>query len=118
MLALSGCLKSHDHHYTQVVPEKPAKAAGVLVTSLPHVPSYYIPETDGVDCRWLSFDGNESYSLLFQKQLTGLQKDALKSGDNAVVDFRVSNGTREAQGSAWRVLMTQLCGDDVQVAKR
>jgi hypothetical protein len=115
---LAGCKPGVTRHYLQEVPAKPAKASDVLLTSLSHVPGYYIRTTGGVDCRWLSFDDNQNYQKLFSGAMAGLQKDALKGGYNAVVNFRVSNGTWEAQGSAWRVLMTQLCGDDVEVARK
>jgi len=49
--------------------------------------------------------------------LDSLKKQALKDGDNAIVNLHVSNGTWEAQGSAWRVLMTQFCGDEAFAAR-
>lgn len=111
-LMLTGCQGQTHHHYQQTLAAKPAKASDVLVTSLGKVPGYYIAKTDGVDCRWLSFDDNHNYAKAFKNAMAGLQKDALQDGDNVVLHFRVSNGTWEAQGSAWRVLMTQMCGDD------
>ncbi|AEK57797.1 hypothetical protein Atc_1148 [Acidithiobacillus caldus SM-1] len=50
--------------------------------------------------------------------MRGLRNDALKGGFKAVVNFRLSDGTWKAQGSAWRVLMTQMCGDLVKVAPK
>lgn len=117
VLALAGCQGEGDHHYQQKLAAKPAKAADVLVTSLGSVPGYYIAKTDGVDCSWLSFDDNHNYAKAFNKAMTDLQKDALQDGDNVVLRFRVSNGTWEAQGSAWRVMMTQMCGDDALAVK-
>lgn len=105
------------HPYTQTLPNKPKAAGDVFVTSLPAIPGYYLQKSDGQSCSWTSFDGNGDYANGFTKALDSLREQAFKDGDNAVVNVHVSDGTWEAQGSAWRVLMTQFCGDEVVAAK-
>lgn len=103
--------------YLPNLPAKVKSADAVFVSSLPQVPGYYLQKSDGQSCSWFGFDGNGNYADSFNKALNSLKQKAFKAGDNAFVNLHVSNGTWEAQGSGWRVMLTQLCGDEVLAAK-
>lgn len=110
-LLLSGCGGGASTPKASVVDRQ--KIEGVLITSLAGVPGWTIAETKGLQCAGSGFDGNGKYWANIDQALDSLRVDAAKAGANAMVNFRMSSASYEAQGSKWQVAITHLCGDFV-----